>query len=437
MAVLNELPELVISSRTQSEETIKKILKAQGYDNVEVEEQSDATGGVPSDEDEAEVEVDEPTEPVVETPVVETPKTPDPVVPPVVETPAPPAETQKTKEPGSKRYKRERDQARADLEASRTAQAKFAEELEEIKKTLAKAGTTETPKPTVVEQPKQAPPKPVLILPKLDDPGIDGDWDKLQAATTNVTVEHAEKISDWKDEVRELKRSEERAATKRIEDESRSAEETAQNEFVKKWDKNVIEKGKSKYTDFMEVAGKTHDKPIINVAMQLALLDLDNGSDLVYWLSTHPDEANALVKATILPDKNGKITATPAEWESAVKKATYQFGRISASIVDKVPEPEDEDEDDEETPAVTPVAVAPPVPVTPPTPPTATTVVATPAGQPAGVPVPKVKPKPTPADTVGGRGGAGYRRLNQLSEAEIRNMSPDDYRKRKDAGETV
>lgn len=417
-----DLPEIVISSRTQSEEFINKHLESLGYrvqtttidDSIAVPVESEpqveeSTEGAPPAEEQVAEEV-----------VTEPEAVPEPVAPP------PPAE-HKSK-PGSAKLKEKLEKTRLELEETRRFQAELKAELEALKNRPVEV-KVEVPKPPEPEAPKfELPKKPEFKMPTLDDPEVGGDFDKLQVGIAQAQVKFLEDTLAWNSEVDKVKKQEERYNKERQDKQNNDVQEAQQQDINNKWNA-ILEKGKTKYDNFQEEVYKTHTKMIKNNAMSEALLHLDNSEDLIYWISTHPDEANKLAEETLLPnEKNSKVTATADDWNKSLRKVYVAFGKIAASIVDPAPKvvdppaPEEEDyEEDDQAPE--PVAVAPRVVA-----PKAAPVV--PKAE-----APKPKPKPTPPSTVGGRNSGGYRRLKEMTPEEIQALHPDEYRERYQKGE--
>ena len=428
-----DIPDLVVTSRTQSPEYIKKFLEDQGY-QTEVTEINDEVFVLPVGDPEnpdAPLAEDVVTEPVVETPPV----------PEIVPEPPKPADPPKPK-PGSAKLKERLEKTKQELEAKRLENEQLLAELTSARK-AAKPEVVPPAAPVVVaEEPVKefkVPPKPEFKVPKLDDPEINGDWDKLQMETIEAQRRYSEQMVDWSDQRRNVQYQEEQY--KREQENKRQAKEVelaqrANDEKLKevrdRWS-NILDVGKSKYSDFDEKTQFNHPKKITNTVISEALLHLDEAPDLIYYISTHPDEANKLVEQTMLPEKDGKLAATPQDWEKALRKAYVTLGRWSTSIVEKAAEESDVSDDLEDLDDNTiPVVVAPdppapaPVAVAPPKPPTTTV---------SGPPKPAVKPKPVPPTPLKPGTGGGYRKLRDMTAEEMASLHPDDYRKRYENGE--
>jgi hypothetical protein len=457
MTLTGELPDLIITSRTQSQETINKILKDQGMEVSFEGEVSDE----PAEEE------------VVEEPVVETsPADATPPAEPVVEAapvaaepePAAPGQPHKSK-PGSKKYKEQRDQARIELEALKLEQsrrdAERLTEIQDLKRKLAETPAprqAEAPPVAVVEQPKPALPEkpklsiPKFIPPKLSDPDIDNDFDKLEEVraqrmeehnreVAQATEEYTDKIADWRDQVREAREREKRLADEAGAASAREAQEAATRAWQEDFNK-IVEVGKTRYSDFVEKGNMLHfdeagrPKPIKSYLMDEALIrisreDPEQAADLLHWIATHPDEASALAKATTYPEKDGKITRTPADDDRFLRKIYVQFGKVTASLTPPQPpaagdEPDDEQEEEEVTEE--PVVETPPAPVAAPPAPVNPPVATTPAPPAPKAGTPPAK-KPTPPSTVGNRGTSGKKALSQMTQAEVASLDPGQYRK--------
>ncbi len=457
---VQELPDLIVTSKTQSQGTIDKILKDQGYDVNYSNETNDEPVAVEVEEEPAPVEVPPadavpPSEVPIETPPAAA--APDPE-------PAAPGQPHKSK-PGSRKYREQRDQARIELEALKLEQgrrdAERLTEINDLKRKLAEAPAprqateapapvAEQPKPTLPEKPKLVQPK--FNAPKLTDPDIDNDFDKLeevraqrmeewQAAVAQATEEHNDKVADWRDQVREVKERERRLADEAVATSAREAQDAVTRAWQQDFEK-IVEVGKARYSDLAEKGGVSHfdesgkPKIIKSFLMDQALVkiskdDPEQAADLLYWISTHPDEAHTLAKATVYPtDKDGKITRTQEDDDRFLRKIYVKFGQVAAGLTPPQPpvagdEPDDEQEEDEvEEPAVE----VPPAPVAvPPAPAAQPAAPSTPPPAPkAGTPPAK---KPTPPSTVGNRGTSGKKALSQMTEAETRGLSNEQYRK--------
>lgn len=420
-----DIPDLVVTSRTQSPEYIKKFLEDQGY-STEVSEINDEIFVLPVGDP-----ADTPPDPVADDVVLDAPPVPE-----VVPEPLKPVDPPKPK-PGSAKLKERLEKTKQELEAKRAENERLIAELEAARKPKSEIVAPVVTLAPVAEEPARefkAPAKPEFKVPKLDDPEINGDWDKLQLETIEAQRRYTEQTAEYYEERRRVqteeqqyKQEQERKRQAQETNAAQQANEQKLQEVRDRWS-NILEVGKSKYDDFGEKTSVNHPKPVVNTVINEALLNLDNAPDLIYWISTHPDEANKLVEQTMLPEKDGRISATSADWEKALRKAYVTLGRISASIVEKVAEAE-EDLDDVDVPE----DVAPPAPVVIPDPPKPPA----PAVAPVAVapPKPAVKPKPVPPTPLKPGTGGGYRKLRDMTAEEMAGLHPDDYRKRYENGE--
>jgi hypothetical protein len=470
MPYVGELPELVITSKTQTAEYIKNHLESQGFETVEVTEMND------------EVRVESPTE---ETPPADVPPAdppadavpPDPPVEEVVddddeEEPPPPATPPVVKkESGAQRYKRQRDEAKAEAEALKIEQARKDGELAELRRQMAERAVPPVTPPaeTKPADPEAAlppepvaptiPPRPTLALPELvepdiNDPEIGGDFDKWTAATakarkdwqaelTRLQDEHVDKVSDWRDEKKRLEQDHARAVTDRQEqiakqqrDQVRTAEEREREQ--------IFTDGEQRYPDFREKAAVDHKKIVFSGAMNAVITEIGSedkqrAADLIYWISTHPDEAHALALATELPtDKDRTKVNAPEAIQKAVRKAWIQLGKVTVAppTPPETPpaagDPPAVEDPDPEVPAA---ETAPPAAPQPPAAAPAVPPAAPPAPAAGQRPVTPPPVKPQPITPVGSRASVGYKTLKQMSQEEVRKLHPDDYRKRDEAGE--
>lgn len=463
---VSELPELIVTSKSQSRETIDAILKAQGYNVSNLEEQSD------------EISPEVPPETPPEPPAVEQP-TVEPVEPPAAE----PADEEETEEPAApatpavatepkkkgtaQRYKDQRDQARQDAETIRLEKARLEGELEVLRRQ--QAPPTSTPAPAAATAPAvelapipdlKLPDRPILQRPEYTEPdinaaGIDGDFDKWNEARTKATREwqdtvlklqeqHSEKLYDWKDQVRDLKAQHERAISDRAANQAKSQADTAQAARAAEFNK-ILEDGKSRYADFEEKSKKDHGKIISSGAMggviyEIGLEDKQTAADLIYWISTHPDEAFNLAKLTALPtDTDPKAVNSPADIATAMRKAWVHFNKVTRGLVTEQRSDPGEKPPEEEAPEVEEAVTETAPPAEPPKP----IVKAPPAQAPPAAPAAGLKPaalppvKPAVHTPVGNRSAGAYKKLRDMSSEELKGLHPDEYRKRFEAGEGV
>ena len=450
---VNELPELIITSKTQSSQKIKEILASQGYDVSHMEEQTDDPPAVevpPADPGDTAEVIAEPTD--ATPPAVETTRVAEPT--------EPAAEVEKKKS-GAARYKAQRDEARAELERIRLENAKKDGELEELRRqparTEAPAKIAELPVAADTDEPIPDPviaPKPKLELPKMvrplvTDPQFDNDFDKWQEAVAAAedkwreqiaaaNEDYNEKFSDWKDQ----KKDAERAHAQAIKDRQEKKTRTQTEADKRNWEQEAEEisaVGRTIYPDYDDEAKKDRGKIVCSHTMGAIIRDFGKedkqlAADLIYWIAKHPDEAHEIAKATAVPEKDGKAAFTQEQWNTQVRKAHIQMMKIAKTLTP----PEKRPAAGDTPPAAPPVdaevdppdeeEVTPTPEVTAPVPPAPAPSPAPAAGPKAGSTPPPVKPQPM--KPVGAGGGSGYKRLENMTAAEKRNLSPDQYRER-------
>lgn len=139
---------------------------------------------------------------------------------------------------------------------------------------------------------KEAPAKPTLSEKPTPD--------KFQ-----TYEEYVEALADWKSEQRVAKALEEREQAT-----SKQAEEARTKETFDTYNKRVSE-ARGKYEDFDEVVGR--DDISIPQSVQLAIVEMDNGPEVAYYLGQHPEEAEKLLELSPI-------------------KAVMAVGRIAATL---------------------------------------------------------------------------------------------------------
>lgn len=414
-----DLPELVLGSKTQSAETIQKILDQEGYDNVEVETWTNAPP--------AESDTDTQTTEQTEVPPVETDATVEAAAPAVV---APPAEK-------PSRIQRLRAKHAAETASLKAENDRIATEAADLRRRLEARATPPAEKPPTATETKPAVAAPAAI----DDPEPDpekydnGIYDpRYTKDLTRWTTRETRREEDARKSAADAE-----AKTKRETDARQSAEsreEADRTAAEERW-KTQADRGKQKYPDF---EAKTA-QPIYSPTMANVLRDLDRGDDLAYWLASHPEECSVLAKATVFdPEK-----ATKSEIRAHYRKVEREFARIEALLpIEASPTAEDTDTDDDtdDDTADAPV-LEPDRPDKVYVPPAAASAQApaAPAAQASRETPPKAaatpKPKSDPPPSVGSRGGTRERSVEQLvtasrgsrTEEELRNMDADEYRK--------
>ncbi len=267
----------------------------------------------------------EPTEPA---PVTETPTAvaTEPVAPEPAAEPVTVEETQEQKDkksgiPQSRldEVTKARREAERERDAAKVENERLARELAEAK---AKPPEAPKPEPVVSEKPKPVAPEP----PTLES--VENDWEKFQAATKEyykVTYPaYTEELTEWKQEQREVasqKKAADEAAAKRkqADDAAKKTADDAELEATKSWD-SQIQALKDAHPDFETKLGKVP----ANTAMGRAIQDMDDGPQVAYWLTEHPEEAKRIFEAT------GSDTSklVDPQFRKAVIKAAREFAKI-------------------------------------------------------------------------------------------------------------
>jgi hypothetical protein len=392
-----------------------------------------------------------------EEPVKETPKAPEakpaeekaePAKPAEPAEPADKAAEHKKAAPGVKERQRakiaeltsEAATVKAELEAERRKRADYERELAEWKagKAIPAPETAiiaaKPEEPVIKQEAKPRPRRPPL--PKEED-----FWEKpdpaqalkaAQAEHEAALEKYEEDLTDWRlDERERVKREAEEAKTKKEAADNFSASNEADRlARVERWKQQVTE-AEAKHPDFTEKLGSA--KPF-SEAMIHAAHAMDRTAEIGYYLATHPEESEALVKATELP-KN----PTQSQINRAMKTAFVEYAAIEKKLAAlDLPQPDDDEDDpdepdEEDVTAKTVVNGAPPVTTESPK-----------SDAPAKIP-PQAEATPvkkyTPVTPVGGRGGKAQKTYAELAKsndaadmAELRAMSLDEVRRRQKTG---
>lgn len=106
--------------------------------------------------------------------------------------------------------------------------------------------------------------------------------------------------------------------------------EQRQKEFNSKLE-SVLTSGRSKYSDFQEVVSGATDVPVSPTVAE-AIVEADNGADIMYYLSKNPEVAEKLseMSATLAAIEIGKL-AVSLEAEAKPKKASSAPAPITPS----------------------------------------------------------------------------------------------------------
>ena len=375
-----ELPELVVTSKSQTPEKIREILESQGYkaEDIHVESSSDET---PAD----------PPEPVVEVPANaggepagddDDDGDGEPVIPaqPAAGSEAP------RKKTGSAKLKEK-------LQAKDQELAAIRAELDALKLKPATPPAAAAA-PPVAETPKTPEPEPELRAePKWAD--FENEEDQL-AAYTRATAEFTL-------DKREFERDKAKREREKQEAPAREAAASAETELRRINDEfsHQVTAVKQEHPDFdREVSAIPPTPSMISVITRQK-----DGAQLALWLARNPDDLTALVEATKLP-----ATSTLKEKDAAIQRVVEEVGKIRY-LIGREGMPAGQPS--RETPAAPPAAI--PASATPP-----------PAAAPTGAPPPK---KPTTIAPVGSRGATTQKKLAQYTPDEMRALHPDEFRR--------
>ena len=390
-----DLAELNIESRTQSAETIKKILEDSGYGSIETTETTDAA-----------------PPPAAEEVAVAPAGTPGETIPPASDPDLGDTagdgtdETGHTPAAGGEPAPHEPKKAKGGFARKLERQAV---ELDSLKATLAEMNRK------LAEKPAALPMKPAeeasTVIPVDDDPepvmDADEEWEPFNARHTRWLV---------RDERRQVGRAQQEREANEVSARKSTAEETARlateaerTAAEERWTQSR-ERLKAVHPDSEEVFTRLLDPKTTHgtVAMGLVVRDYEEVGELLYWLGTHPEEETRIMAKTQLPDNFAQLG--PRAQQRAIRvvedAAREEYDRI-LSALPAAPGP------DAPAPGTdgrreTPVAAAP-LP-------------------PAQAQVPR--PKAAPPKPVGHRGGAVTKRYPEdYTQPELRALSMEDVRR--------
>jgi hypothetical protein len=394
-----ELSELTIESKSQSADTIRKILEDQGFADIQTAEQTDR-----------------PPEPAVADapPVAE-------AIPPAAEPGLPAADGEDAGEtaqaaaaepPAPAEHKKKGGFARK-LEAQKSELDSLKATLVAMERKLAAPAAVQPPKP---ESPEVEPPNPAVAEdpePKIEQ--FENEEDAYSAwvkAVARWGVRDERRVQAKREQ--EQKESEQAARTSETEQAARSAAEAEWKSITERWNQSLA-KSKAVHPDLEEVLNRPFDpkKPTGNVVLGTVANDYDESAELCYWLGTHPDEAANIVSRTNLPENFRNLG--PRAQQRAIRVAEDAAREAFDEILAKLPAAPGPGQ---ATPAPaerreTPAAAAP---------------APNPAAAPAAAAPPR--PKAEPPKPVGHRGGAVTKRYPEdYSTAELKALSIEDVRR--------
>jgi hypothetical protein len=378
----NELPELVLGSRTQTPEAVNKVLEDSGYEALDVETQTDTPDEIPA----ATTDTTDSSVPASEN-----------------------GGDEAAGDEAGEIAEGEADSETAQQEGARPPRkggykkkiGKLAKEVEELKRQLAERSAA----PAAEDLPE---PGEEVPEPQLDDTDDEGN------AKYASYEEYTKALSRWaytdtqRQDLLKRRSARESKATETAADQANAEQGAAQD----RWNEQ-LEVGKSKHDDFEEVLKQSKQMPA-EVALTEALQDSDFSAELVYHLATHKDELDRLNTLLKLP-----AGASQADFRRKLRIAHREIDRLetlvsSGGADETAQHATDRSEDGAAPPQRTEAAresrekVAPKPAVETQTPP---------------------KKKPEPMRPVGSRGAPGRKRLQDLTPDEMHTMDPDDLRK--------
>ena len=413
-----------VFSATQTSKQIEEALAGRGFGNFESKDYT--TGPNPGEEppNGGEQPPSEPAAPVPAEPVA----------------PAPLAQPRVAAKPGVKeRLRAENQSLREDI---RRQQDETNRQLAELRTMISRGGTppVAAPVPVASPAPVAAAPEPA-VLPKFDKarPKLD---DFLESEDPEADLRAAD--YDWLAERRDFNQKQQREQEQRTQ--IQESARTAQQNAAQRWD-GELAATRRELPDFDAVVRKEHfdatGKPlmVVNNAMVHIARNNPGGAKILYWLGMHPEEAAKIAAKTSIVDKND-----PWAVEQAIRTVHREFDRIEQELktnplTSGVPAggPEGDLEDDDEP--VDPgeeTAVDPNLPRVASDPQAGRRVEQPPSRgtvdtRPQAPVQPVVVPKPEPIGRVGQRGVHTNRPVQALPPEAIREITPDEYRKRRAA----
>ena len=400
--VVDEEPELIFASKTQTAEQLTKALADVGYTVTEEQTTSDQEPAV-----EALATEDEPTEEEPTTEAAGEVEAGEPEgAPPAPATAEPVTPAKPRNVPGSAKLKQERDRYKAELESEKTAKANALAEKDRLEREI-----TELRKPKPAEAPPAAAP-PVAAPPT---PAAVDDPEPKEEDFPDDYAKFLKESSRWayRDEARQkdklTKLATEQAERERIVTAGKTAIEREQkwNQTAQQRWEAASKKALEKRPDFLTVISAPGQA--ISTLLRDAVQDRceEDGTELAYFLRQHPAEEAKVNALATLPEGASAYQARLAT--VAVHKALDKIVKEHKLLT---PQP---------AAAVPPAQAAPPA-APPAAPATATT---------AKVPPKKVTP-PTP---LGSGRPAVHKKLSNMSAAEVSALSMEEYRARMEAGE--
>jgi hypothetical protein len=393
-----DLPELVLESKTQSAETITKIMDDLGYENIETSEQTDrppaaaAPPGEPSTDSPA---------PSSESAGEEVPAGGE------VEDGTGQAETAAGGEPAqTQEQQQKKGRTARRIERWRSEAETLKAENEELKRKLAAPPAAQP----AAEQPAAAAPATEARKP-VDDPeptieqfdGEDDPYAALITAKARWAVREERRESARQEQQKQA--TEESTRKAEVDEAARLATDAEQNTIANRWNTSKARALES-HPDFDEVF-KRADKPPANQVMVNVANDYDEVAELCYWLMTHPDETKRIESQTRLPENFAQLG--PRARLRAVAVAENAAREAFDELLPKLAAPSPAQTPGTAPRRETPAAAAPPA---------------------SSAPVQPPRAKAEPPRPVGHRGGPVTKRYPQdYTQDEMRNLSIEEVRR--------
>lgn len=259
-----------------------------------------------------------------------------PLAPPVEEKkPEAQAEPEVTEQPKRKnpgKYERRLARAQREMDTLREENTKRAIELAELRGMIAGKASAASPVPVVAPVVQESavvePTKPeapqVKTRPHFEE----------FADSDNPQLAYEDAVAEWNYEKRRAKeKSEEESRSRQEAEKATKAErDAATDAFSKRWNTS-IEEAKTVYKDFDKIIAIDHfDKegkplPIVSGPMSHVAQNRKAGAKILYWLGTHPEQANEICRKT-----NVAKTAAPWEIEEAFSEVRRAFDQIEQEL---------------------------------------------------------------------------------------------------------
>jgi hypothetical protein len=406
MAVAEELPELAVSSKTQSAEKIAEVMSSLGYNVSSVEQE--ATQQTPEEIQEA-----------AETARVEQ-ETKDQQA---REDAANAEETERKSRNQRRKEARERDQEA--LRQATEANSQLKREVEELRK--AQTSTT-----SQLEELRKNPPRAVVEPPLPEAPKRPTKAEFFESDDPDQAYEDA--LFDWRDKkVEHDKAVAERAKPKVVEEKAApvvpaAAEPPKTADAATKLFLGSVEALEKRLPDDKKSGLRqklAENLPNTTEPMRAMLLTMEDPARIAQYLAEHPEESKRIKGLTegLISDNPKLVKIATRELDKieqlAADEDTAAAGADPGSADDKADEAEPDPEVDASAARISSQPQRPAQQQRPP---------AAAAAAPTTTQKPPTK-KATPIDPVGARGVESAKRYEDMTPAEQRALSVDDVRK--------